>query len=57
MLKVNNKDTRTTPLASFRCVYCEFGVFFTPCCSVLIANFKQVNAGQVGNSWKLSTLK
>ena len=32
MLKVNNKDTRTTPI-------------FTPCSSVSIVNFKHFNAG------------
>ena len=34
MFKVNNKDTRTTPLA-----------YFTPCSSVSIVNFKHVIAG------------
>ena len=38
MLKVNNKDTRTTPLA-----------YFTPCSSVSIVNFKHVIAG-----WEVS---
>ena len=32
MFKVNNKDTRTTP-------------YFTPCFSVSIVNFEQVDAG------------
>ena len=32
MFKVNNKDTRTTP-------------YFTPCSSVSIVNFEQVDAG------------
>ena len=36
MFKVNNKDTRTTPLA-----------YFTPCFSVCIVNFEQVNSGWV----------
>ena len=37
MFKVNNKDTRTTPLATY----------FTPFSSVSIANIEQVNAGLV----------
>ena len=35
MFTVNNKGTRTTPLAT------------TPCSSVSIVNFEQVNAGWV----------
>ena len=38
MFKVNNKDTTTTPLASFWCLY-----LFT-LNIVSIVNFKQVNA-------------
>ena len=37
MLKVNNKDTRTTPLATY----------FTACSSVSIVNFEQVDANWV----------
>ena len=37
MFKVNNKDTRTMPLAPC----------FTPCSSVSIVNFEQVNFGWV----------
>ena len=36
MFKVNNKDTRTTPMA-----------YFTTCSSVSIVNFEHVNAGWV----------
>ena len=39
MFKVNNKDTRTTPPM----------VYFTPCSSVSIVNFEQVNAGWEGS--------
>ena len=39
MFKVSNKDARTTPVASV--------AYFTPCSSVSIANFEQVNAGWV----------
>ena len=34
MFKVNNRDTRTMPMA-----------YFTPCSSVFIVNFEQENAG------------
>ena len=34
MFKVNNKDTRTTPMA-----------YFTPCSSVSVVNLEQVNDG------------
>ena len=34
IFKVNNKDTRTTPLA-----------YFTPCAIISIVNFEQVNDG------------
>ena len=35
MFKVNNNDTRTTPLAY---------TYFTPCSSVSVVNFEQANA-------------
>ena len=38
MFQVNNKDTRTMPLASFWCLYCYLGTYFTPCSSVSIVN-------------------
>ena len=44
MFKVNNKDTRTTPLASFWYLYCYLQTYFTLCSSVSIVNFVQVNA-------------
>ena len=40
MLKVNSKDTRTTPVALA-------SLYFTRCSSVSIVNFEQVNAGWV----------
>ena len=56
MSKVNNKDTRTTPMASFWCLqWCPSGVFivnfehFTPCSSVSIVNFEHVIAGGKGS--------
>ena len=39
MFKVNNKDSRTTPMA-----------YFTPCSSVSIVNFEHVIDGWVGSS-------
>ena len=70
MFKVNNKDTKTTPVleplfnkvvglwpqvfnfikketptqVSFWCFYCKLWAYFTPCSSVFIGNFEQVNA-------------
>ena len=40
MYKVNNKDTRKTPMASFWCLYCYILTYFTPCSSVSIVNFE-----------------
>ena len=34
MFKVNNKETRTTPLASFWCLYCLLRAYFIPYSSV-----------------------
>ena len=45
MFKVNNKDTRTTPMAFFWCLYCQLWTYFTPCSSASIVNFEQENAG------------
>ena len=47
MFKVNNKDTRTTPFASFWCLYCQLWTYFTLCSSVSIVNFEHVIAGWV----------
>ena len=44
MFKVNNKDTKTTPLVSFWCLYCWLLTYFLPCSSVSIVNFEKVNA-------------
>ena len=44
MFKVNNEDTKTTPLALFWCLYSYFWTYFTPCSSVSIVNFEQINA-------------
>ena len=44
MCKVNNKDTRTTPFASLWCLYCKLCWYFTPCSSVSVVTFEQVNA-------------
>ena len=42
MLKVNNKDTGTTP---FGYLHCSLWTYFTPCSSVSIVNIEHVNAG------------
>ena len=42
MFKVDNKDTRTTPLTSFWCLYFLNWTYFTPCSSVSIVNFEHV---------------
>ena len=34
-------------MASFWCLYCELWIYFTPCSSLSIVNFEQVNAGWV----------
>ena len=52
MFKFNNKDTRTTPLSLFWCLYCYLLIYFTPCFSVSIVNFEQENTG-----WGISQLK
>ena len=44
MFKVNSKDTRTTLIASFCCVYCKLSTYFTPCSSVSVVNFEHVIA-------------
>ena len=47
MFKVDNKDTKTTltmAMASFWCLHCQLGTYFTPCSNVFIVNFEQVNA-------------
>ena len=42
MFKVNNKDTRTTSVTSFWCLYCQFWTYFTPFFSVSIVDVQQV---------------
>ena len=44
MFKVNNKDTRTTPLASFWYLLLLTLNIYTSCSSVSFVNFKQINA-------------
>ena len=47
MLKVNNKDIRTTSMASFWHLYCKLLTCFSPCFSVSFVNFEHVFAGWV----------
>ena len=49
MFIVNKKDTRTTPVASFWCLYCLLWTYFTPCSTVFIVDFEQLNADWIGN--------
>ena len=42
MFKVNNKDTRTTSVTSFWCLYCQFWTYFTPFFSVSTVDVQQV---------------
>ena len=44
MFKVNNKDTRTTPLAPFRWLHCYLWTYFTHC-YLSIVNFEHVIVG------------
>ena len=44
---VTNKDTRTTPMALFWCLFCYLWASFTPCSSVSIVNFQHVIASWV----------
>ena len=44
MFKVNNKNTKATPMASVWCLYWELWTYFTPCSSVFIVNFENVIA-------------
>ena len=65
MFKVNNKDTRTTPLASFWCLYCYFLTYSTPCSSVFVVNFEHAIAswvcakfsGKIFDKWLVTTQK
>ena len=51
MFKVNNKDSRTMPLASFWCLYCSLWIYFTLCSSVSILSFEHVIVGWVLMTW------
>ena len=67
MFKVNNRNTRTmseicsklpidtrkTPMTSFWCLYCVLWTYLTPCSSVSIINFEQINTGRVRNILKV----
>ena len=45
MFKVKNKNTKTTPLASFWCLYLNFKQIFGPRSSDSHVNFKHVISG------------
>ena len=50
LFKVNNKDSRTTSLTSFYCLYCWTD--FIHCSGVSGVDFKQVNTGWVSISYQ-----
>ena len=45
LFKVYNKDTRTTSVTSFWCLYSEPWTDFIHCYEVSIVDFEQINAG------------
>ena len=45
MFKVNNKNTKTRPIASFWCLIVNFELISHICSSVFIGNFEHVIAG------------
>ena len=47
MFKVNNKDTRATPMTWFWCLYYQLRTYFTSCSIVSIVIFEHVIAGWV----------
>ena len=51
IFKVNNKETRTTSMTSFWCIYCELWTYFTPFSSVFTVDVEQVNV-----YWEFLTL-
>ena len=55
MFKVNNKNTRTTPIASSRRLYCYLWTYFTPCFSVSIVNSEHVIADSDRRNYMLAT--
>ena len=46
LTKVNNKDTKTMPIASSWCLCCLLWPYFTPCPNVSVVNFEYVIAGR-----------
>ena len=50
LLKVDNKDTKTSSLTSFWCLYCYLWIDFTLCFVIFVIDFQQLNAGWVGVS-------
>ena len=47
MFKVDNRNTKT------KCLYCWLCIYFTPYCSISIANFEQVNVSWVWGEFYL----
>ena len=55
MFKVNNKDTKTTPMALFWCL-CYLLTYFTPCSSVSIVNFEHVIVSWEAHLWTAASV-
>ena len=55
MSKVNNKNIRKMPIASFWFLF-QLWTFFTPCSSVSIVNFEHVIAGWFKAAWDNSLI-
>ena len=49
MFKVNNKNTRTTSMTSFWCLYCKLKTYLSPSSSVSV-DFEEINV-----SWECRT--
>ena len=47
MFEVNNKETKTTSMTSFSCLYCWLWTYFTSCSSVSAVDLEQVSTGGV----------
>ena len=41
-----NKDTRTSSISTFWCLYCQLWTYFTPCSDVSVLNFEYVIVGR-----------
>ena len=56
IFKVNNKDTRTTSMASLSCFYCQLWTYFTPCVFLLLTLNMKLPTGNIVLSFILICL-